>query len=288
MTYNEFINNIIDTRGRFGISEDEYKERHHVKPKCLGGSNDKDNLIDLYAWEHFIAHKLLTVEYPNNPELIYAFWMMAHCKSKSQERYECTPEEYEEAKIAFSNTWRKTHSGENNPMYGKHLSEKSRKAISDANTGKHHTQEARDKMSLNHADVLGENNPWYGKHPSEETRKKMRDAWTDERRSKNSAIHKGKIVSNETREKLRLKHLGKEDSDEVRKKKGESHKKPVICVELNMFFAGVRDAGEQFDIDPSAIAKCCRGVKNFNTAGGYHWRFASEEEIFIHKNNLEI
>lgn len=35
MTYNEYINNIIDGRGRFNCGE-KYHERHHIVPKCLG------------------------------------------------------------------------------------------------------------------------------------------------------------------------------------------------------------------------------------------------------------
>jgi hypothetical protein len=36
-----------------------YKERHHIIPKSLGGSNNTSNLVDLTAREHFIAHFLL-------------------------------------------------------------------------------------------------------------------------------------------------------------------------------------------------------------------------------------
>ena len=32
-----------------------YKEIHHIIPKCLGGTDDKDNLVELTAREHFIA-----------------------------------------------------------------------------------------------------------------------------------------------------------------------------------------------------------------------------------------
>ena len=48
VTYEEFINNIIQTRDRFACG-DEYHERHHIIPKCIGGTDDKDNLIDLFA-----------------------------------------------------------------------------------------------------------------------------------------------------------------------------------------------------------------------------------------------
>ena len=36
-----------------------YYERHHIQPKSLGGSNDKQNLTLLTPREHLIAHKLL-------------------------------------------------------------------------------------------------------------------------------------------------------------------------------------------------------------------------------------
>jgi hypothetical protein len=40
-------------------------ERHHVIPKCMGGSNREENLVYLTAKEHFIAHKLLVRVHPD-------------------------------------------------------------------------------------------------------------------------------------------------------------------------------------------------------------------------------
>ena len=36
-----------------------YIERHHIIPKSLGGSNNKYNIVELTAREHFISHMLL-------------------------------------------------------------------------------------------------------------------------------------------------------------------------------------------------------------------------------------
>ncbi len=36
-----------------------YCERHHIVPACLGGSDEKTNLVMLTAREHFLAHLLL-------------------------------------------------------------------------------------------------------------------------------------------------------------------------------------------------------------------------------------
>jgi hypothetical protein len=36
-----------------------YKERHHILPRSMGGTDDASNLVNLTAREHFIAHYLL-------------------------------------------------------------------------------------------------------------------------------------------------------------------------------------------------------------------------------------
>ena len=103
MTYKEFIENILNTRGRFSCG-DEYHERHHIKPRCMNGGDEDDNLIDLYAREHFEAHRLLAQENPENSSLVYAWTCMAFVRGGNVQQYELTKEEYEEARIALSKT----------------------------------------------------------------------------------------------------------------------------------------------------------------------------------------
>jgi len=55
---------------------DSYTERHHVIPRCLGGSDDETNLVDLTAREHYVAHQLLVRIHPNNIGLIAACFLM--------------------------------------------------------------------------------------------------------------------------------------------------------------------------------------------------------------------
>lgn len=166
MTYKEFINSILETRGRFECGN-EYHERHHIKPKCMQGTNDKNNLIDLFAREHFEAHRLLALENPDNEKLVYAWWNMSHMNKAKQRNYEITAEEYEEAKLAFSKAISEEMKGrkfsdetlkkmkdtakerfiipENNPMYGKKHSEESKNKISEGN--RNPSKETRRKMS---------------------------------------------------------------------------------------------------------------------------------------------
>ena len=46
-----------------------YYEKHHIIPKCLHGSNCKDNLVLLTAREHFICHKFLCKMVSNKKEI---------------------------------------------------------------------------------------------------------------------------------------------------------------------------------------------------------------------------
>lgn len=69
----------------------EYKyETHHVCPKCMGGSDKPDNLVNLTLSEHFEAHFLLWKLY-RHEGLSYAYRSMYGDMSLS----------YEEAKEAF-------------------------------------------------------------------------------------------------------------------------------------------------------------------------------------------
>lgn len=70
MNYRLIMNEIIEqARGRV---LECYTERHHIIPRCMGGTDDADNLVDLTAREHYIVHQLLVKIYPNNRKLIFA------------------------------------------------------------------------------------------------------------------------------------------------------------------------------------------------------------------------
>ena len=66
--YNDFINNIIIEFGQHRKDlpnpEGIVYERHHIKPRCIGGTDDMYNLVDLTLREHYIAHMLLAEENP--------------------------------------------------------------------------------------------------------------------------------------------------------------------------------------------------------------------------------
>jgi len=79
----------------------QYKEQHHIVPKCLKGTDSPENLVYLTAREHFIAHLLLTKIYPSSKKLKYAAWAMAN--QTSRRGYKVSARTYETLKEDFIN-----------------------------------------------------------------------------------------------------------------------------------------------------------------------------------------
>ena len=101
MDYQKIYNQITE-RAKIRKLEG-YKEKHHIIPKCLGGSNDKENLVELTAREHFLCHKLLCKIYPNETKLWYALWLMAIGKNRQSNlsSYKISSRSYEQTKLEF-------------------------------------------------------------------------------------------------------------------------------------------------------------------------------------------
>lgn len=289
-TYEEFIQNILNTRGRFACG-DEYHERHHIVPKSCGGGNEQKNLIDLYAREHFEAHRLLALENPNNEKLVYAWWCMTAQKNEhTKERYIVDEEEYEEAKLTYINMLSGRMSGSDNPMYGisprermddetyinwlAKITEKSR-GENNPMYGKHHSKETKEKIKEKlTGNMVGEKNPFFGKQHSEETKAYLRE------------INLGKKMSQESKELMSKSHVGKNNP--------KAH--PLYCYELNEFFWGAIDVKSKYENIP--ITNIPLSCKNSNRTCGIHpitgerlnWRYATKEEYenYIERKGNDI
>ena len=283
MTYEEFINDILETRGRFACG-DEYHERHHIVPRCMGGTNDEDNLIDLFAKEHFEAHRLLALENPENDKLTYAWWIMAHTNKSNQRDYEITAEEYEEARIIVSqkiSTMNKGRfAGEKNYFYGIHWCGQEHPMY-----GRKHTEESKKKISESlKGRMAGENNPNYGKSMGEEQKKKISESLKGKMAGENNpmyGVHRygekspmyGKLHSDESKKKMRNSKLGKYDG------RNNPNAKIICQYDLDMKFIKLweykKQASEQLQINTSAISMCCFEVHK--TAGGFIWRYLYDQ-----------
>ena len=82
--YTKIYNQIIERARHRQIQG--YAERHHIIPKCLGGSDDNTNLVNLTPREHFICHLLLT-KMNTNRLLKYALVMMTVKNEHHSDRY---------------------------------------------------------------------------------------------------------------------------------------------------------------------------------------------------------
>ena len=172
-------------------------------------------------------------------------------------------------------------SGENNPNYGKPLSEETRKKISMSLLGRTLSEEARRKLDKNRPKFSGENHPMYGKHHTKETKKKM------------SESHKGKTFSEEHIENLRRASTGKFHSEEVKQKISDAKSKAVVQLDTDYGYIAryksIREASKQTGAHIDSITRCCS--KKQKTALGFCWMWEDEyKQQFenLNKDNKEI
>jgi len=114
-----------------------YFERHHILPRSLGGSNNKDNIVKLTAKEHFIIHMLLCKFTIGNAyyKMLYAFKSMCKLKNNNHKRdYKITSRISEKLRLEAE---------KNNPVYRDDVKSK----ISKANKGRIRNKETRLQMS---------------------------------------------------------------------------------------------------------------------------------------------
>lgn len=134
------------------------------------------------------------------------------------------------------------------------------------------SEAGRQQAAKHSQEMIGAKNPMYGKHHSEEAKAKMSKAHSGER---NPCF--GKHFSEEHRAKISASLSG--ENNYWHGKTGILNKasKQVYCEELHRVFGSTKEASAELRIDNSSIGKCCKGSRK--TAGGYHWRYATAEEI---------
>jgi len=74
MDYKKIYDRLVD-RAKNRVLEG-YSETHHIIPRCIGGSDDPNNICALTPEEHYLAHLLLVKIYPNHSGLVFAAWNM--------------------------------------------------------------------------------------------------------------------------------------------------------------------------------------------------------------------
>ena len=171
MNYRRIYDQLMErARGR---ELDEYTEKHHRLPICLGGGNQDTNLVSLTPEEHYVAHQLLVKMYPSHQGItfagismistppqykgrstnkMYGWLRRAHAKAIRGSRNPMSNPDHREthSKVMKSKEFRelqsKLQSGENNAMFGKPCTWKAL-GLPHPMLGKHQSKEAKDKIS---------------------------------------------------------------------------------------------------------------------------------------------
>lgn len=127
-----------------------YRERHHILPRCMGGGDAPENIVELTAEEHYVAHQLLVKMHPTISGLVSCVILMAiNCSGNR----------------AYG--WMKRRNSKFRK--GKEFSQLTRERMSSSRRGKKHSAETRKKMS---SSLVG-NTRFLGKKLSKEHREKL-------------------------------------------------------------------------------------------------------------------
>ena len=153
---------------------------------------------------------------------------------------------------SFENGYNETLGGEGKK--GFIPSEETRKRLSEAKKGKNH--------------------PFYGKHFSEEHKQKLSEA----NKGKNHYNY-GNHLSEEHKQKLSEANKGKNAGE------NNPRAKAVYCYEKNEIRLTAKEWADELCLNRARISYCCKGKRNHT--GGYHFRYATEEEIEEYKNSLK-
>lgn len=139
---------LIERATARGAVVGEYFETHHILPRSMGGADDKSNLVQLTAREHYIAHWLL-FRIHRNAKMASA-WFFMHFHS-SGHRY--SGRAYEYARKAKSQSQIGTNLSDGHrrrigeSLKGRPTTDRQREATKEANKLRKWSDESRRKAS---------------------------------------------------------------------------------------------------------------------------------------------
>lgn len=153
MNYQRLYDDIV-RKGQNRILEG-YSEKHHIIPRCLGGTNEASNLVSLTPEEHYICHLLLVKIYPGNVGLVRAAMFLTSSSNDSPRNNKM----YGWLKRKYSESIK----GSGNPNYNGIARKKYIEEHGIPKTSKDYiTKEWRDNISKR---MLGNKNPIAGVKP---------------------------------------------------------------------------------------------------------------------------
>ena len=209
MNYQKIYNNLINRATR-RISEG-YVEKHHIVPRCLGGTDAKENIVSLYPEEHYLAHLLLCKVNKGNSKVLYAAMNMTSGSminngKRNNKAYGWLRRQYAESMSGDNNPARRIPNLQKEAAkkrVGQKRSEETKVRMSAAQKGRTFSEETKHKMA-----EAAKNRPPI----SEETRAKLKS------RAPSKGML-GRTMSAETKAKMSASQQGRIDSAETKLKK---------------------------------------------------------------------
>lgn len=120
MNYQKIYDSLVQKNHTF--LDGEYFEIHHKVPRCMGGTDDASNLVNLSAREHYIAH-LLLVKITQNTQaygkMLYAFNCMKWGRCDGERSFKYNSRLYQKLKERFSKMRSENMKSLDNPHLGK-------------------------------------------------------------------------------------------------------------------------------------------------------------------------
>ena len=166
-------------------------------------------------------------------------------------------------------------------------SQETRKKISEANKkipklkgekhwwfGKKHSAESLAKMVASQNKRDHTNHPMRGKHHTDEAKAKVSLARKGKCVGKENFFY-GKTHSLESIKKIQAAHLGKKQSAEQIENRTKKIRKSIICLTDNRLYSSITEASKILRIDGSSISACCKG--KLKTAGKMKFSYAEIE-----------
>lgn len=164
---------------------DGYFEVHHIMPRCMGGSDDPSNLVELTPEEHLIAHKLLVQIHPDNVDLITTVFVMSGGRKgrfAGNKVYGWLKRRFSERRKGYKHA-EETKQKMSAASKGKPKSEAHRKRLSEVRTGKSrgpHSEEHKRNLSAGIKSALKAKGraPYFDDPKYQEIqRQRMKDVW---------------------------------------------------------------------------------------------------------------
>ncbi len=174
-------------------------------------------------------------------------------------------------------------SGGDDGCVGRIVSEETRARLSDAhkgkegpNKGKSFSDEHKQNLCIAFEHSPNRGDEWRNKLSESHKGKRA----SDETKRRISEGHKGHQVSEETRVKIGNAHRGKAMSKESAEKMGKAHRKEAfVCIETGVVYDCAYTVEVELGI--KNVKRACIPGSGRKTAGGLHWRLATEEEVLL-------